>query len=57
MTKQEIREGAPDGATHYENNCWGAISYWKNHKGLWWYFDGKEWDSYSATMPSFIKPL
>lgn len=42
MTNQEIKDRAPDGATHYRKlSC--TVRYIKLKSGAWWYWGGHFW--------------
>ena len=57
MTIEEIRNGAPSGATHYLNIGGDGVTYMKKENQEWCYFFD-EWFVYSGTFGSQgIKPL
>ena len=56
MTEQEIRDGAPSGATHY-SNLDGEIAYYQvTNNILYWDDDYKIWDEVYFDMPD-LKPI
>ena len=60
MTKQEIKDNAPHGATHYKMSraFKGTVIYFKlTKKGLCQYLSSIGWSAPFATMSDKIKPL
>ena len=65
MTEQEIKDGAPSGATGYRVAKYdGHITYYKNISNILYFFNGSgwEWSGFNEDIPSsqfhnFIKPL
>lgn len=55
MNIEEIRKGAPKGATHYSDDF--EVVYLRMYKGVWncWVFDG--WFLYQNEDDEEIKPL
>lgn len=42
MTEQEIKDGAPSGASHYRKFS-HIVRYIKLKDGAWWYWGGEFW--------------
>lgn len=56
MTKQEIIDSAPKGATHYAD--WYVVQYFKMGKNGWVFFYNNRWHGYSGSFGyDEIKPL
>lgn len=60
MTKQEIKDNAPDGATHYRNADFSHnVKYYKHQFGLWYFYsyDGDWYPSKHVLSSDQLKPL
>lgn len=60
MTEQEIKENAPDGATHYKMSkaFVGTVIYFKqSRKGLHQWLSSIGWSAPYAKLSNDIKPL
>ena len=66
MTKQEIKDGAPPKATHYDDENWTSLTYFKKVGDKWywrnntWVLNWTEYDMSFMTEKEFLllrKPL
>ncbi len=39
MTEQEVKDNAPDGATHYIKKPFGSVKYLHGNQGVYWYLN------------------
>lgn len=60
MTKDEIKQNAPESTTHYLKEDYFPVDYWKKDAGKFYLWDGEKWSLYPYQHHkslSFINPL
>lgn len=61
MTPQQIKDSAPEGATHYECSCVVdyIINYWRLQNKTWHWWHNNEWKPYpfGNADANDLKPL